>query len=191
MLLRAIVLAMALVVAGAGCATVTVSEPDQRREIAALAEHLATLSPAVNPVEATNAAVAAVRYPLELARAWDATPPALYNNMLVNAGIHPRGLCYQWADALTVKLLTLHLRTLELHRGVAGLGTMREHSSVVLTAPGQAFTNGIALDAWRHSGRLNWSPVTTDTYPWREVDLLPGYAEELQAEAEKLERRGN
>jgi hypothetical protein len=171
----------------AGCMTVRVPEAKQEKEIAALAGKLSGLSPQVNPAEAQRAAEAAVRYPLQLAREWHATRPAVINNVLINSGIHSRGLCYQWADALTVKLLTLHLQTLEMHRGVAHLGTKHEHSSVVLTAPGQNFTNGIALDAWRHCGRLNFSPVLTDNFPWKEVELIPSYREELGTAAEKLE----
>ena len=57
----------------------------------------------------------------------------------------------------------------------------------ILTAPGQNFTNGLALDAWRNCGKINISPVTADRYAWQEVDLIPGYAEELKAVAEKLE----
>jgi hypothetical protein len=169
-----------------GCTTVYVPEANQRAEITALATKLCQLAPAVDAAEATNAAEAAVRYPLQLARQYHATPPAIINNMFINAGLHPRGLCFQWADDLTVKLMTLHLRTLELHRGVAQLGTRREHSCVVLTAPGQNFTNGIALDAWRYCGRLNWSPVPTDDYAWKEVYLIPSYQEELQAAERKL-----
>ncbi len=170
-----------------GCLTVRVPEAKQQTEIAALTEKLASLSAQVNPDEAQRAADAAVRYPLQLAREWHATPPAVINNVLINSGIHSRGLCFQWADDLTAKLMTLHLQTLELHRGVAHLGTKHEHSSVVLTAPGQPFNEGIALDAWRHCGRLNWSPVLTDKYPWKEVELIPSYREELRAAAEKLE----
>ena len=169
-----------------GCTTVRVPEAKQQQEVAALTENLRSLSPAVTRTDAAQAADAAVRYPLQLALAYHATPPAVMNNMLINAGIHPRGLCFQWADDLTVKLMTLHLRTLELHRGVARLGTSHEHSCVVLTAPGQNFTNGIALDAWRDCGRLHWSPVPADHYAWQEVDLMPGYQTELQAAAEKL-----
>lgn len=169
-----------------GCTTVKVSDAKQNAEIAALTRELAALSPAVNPTEALRAADAAVRYPLLLAQKWRATPPAIFNNTLINCGLHPRGLCYQWADDLTVKLLARQLHTLEIHRGVAKLGTRHEHSCVVLTAPGQNFTNGIALDAWRNCGKLNWSPVTTDKYAWQEVDLPTDYAAELQAAAEKL-----
>lgn len=174
-----------------GCATVRMPEAGQAAGARDLAAALRELSPAVDPGEARQAADAAVRYPLELAREWRATPPAIFNNILINAGIHPRGLCYQWADALTEELLTLKLRTLELHRGVARLGTPREHSCVVLTAPGQAFTNGIALDAWRACGRLHWAPVTRDAYPWREVALTPAYRAELAAEARQLEQTQN
>jgi hypothetical protein len=170
----------------AGCLTVKVSEVKQNSEIAVLTDKLTALSPAVDRVEALRAADVAVRYPLLLAQAWRATPPATLNNALVNCGLHPRGLCYQWADELTVKLLTLRLRTLTIHRGVAKLGTRREHSCVVLTAVGQNFTNGIALDAWRDSGKLNFSPVTTDKYAWKEVELPADYANELQSAAEKM-----
>jgi hypothetical protein len=177
-----IIFAAALV---CGCATVNVPEARQQSESAALADQLRDLSPQVDPVEAQRAAGAAVRYPLQLAREWHATPPAIFNNMLVNAGIHPRGLCFQWADALTVKLMTLDLRTLELHRGVADLGGSHEHSCVVLTAPGQNFTNGVALDAWRQCGKLHWSPVTQDKYVWHEVELTSRYKDELRASAGK------
>lgn len=183
---RLVILFAAGLVFFTGCATVNEPETKLKAESAALAEKLHALSPSVDSGEAALAADAAVRYPLQLAREWRATPPAIFNNMLINSGVHPRGLCFQWADALTVKLISLKLRTLELHRGVARLGTRREHSCVVLTAPGQSFTNGIALDAWRHCGRLNWSPVPTDQYAWEEVALTPDYQKELQAAAEKL-----
>lgn len=170
-----------------GCTTVREPAAKQQSEAVALAQALRGLSPQVNLAEAGRAADVAVRYPLQLAQEYHAIRPAIFNNMLINWGIHPRGLCYQWADDLTAKLMTLHLQTLVLHRGVARLGTRREHSCVVLTAPGQNFTNGIALDAWRYAGRLNWSPVITDKYAWHEVILPPSYQEDLRNAAEKLE----
>jgi len=170
-----------------GCMTANVPEAKQKTEVTALAMDFRALSPKVDMGEAQRAADAAVRYPLILAHEYHATPPAIVNNMLVNAGVHPRGLCFEWADDLTVKLMTLHLRTLDLHRGVARLDTKREHSCVVVTAAGQNFTNGVALDAWRHCGKLNWSPVAADKYPWREVFLSPDLEGELRAAAGKLE----
>lgn len=172
-----------------GCATRQISEPEKQVRIAALTEDFCRLSPKVDPAEAHRAADAAVRYPLELAVEWHAVRPAWYNNLLINAGIHPRGLCYQWADDLTMKLMSLHLQTLELRRGVARLGTPREHSSVVVAAPGQNFTNGIALDAWHYAGKVHWAPVPQDDYPWKEVYLVPAYRNYLQAGADKLEKQ--
>ncbi len=169
-----------------GCTTVRVPEARQKSEVIALAEKFRSLSPQVDSAEAERTADAAIRYPLQLARQYHATRPAVVNNVLINAGIHERGLCFQWADDLTAKLMTLHLRTLELHRGVAKLGTKHEHSCVVVTASGRNFTNGLALDAWRYAGRLHWSSVLTDEYAWQEVDLIPSYQAELRAAAEKL-----
>jgi hypothetical protein len=88
--------------------------------------------------------------------------------------LRDRGLCFQWADDLSAKLDCLHLRTLKVRRGAARLETRREHSSVVLTAPGQAFDQGIVLDSWRHSGRLHWCGVREDKYPWIEVEVVAG-----------------
>jgi hypothetical protein len=48
---------------------------------------------------------------------------------------------------------------------------MHEHNSVVVTAKGQPFQQGLVLDAWRHSGRLHWTPVIADRYPWEEGEL--------------------
>jgi hypothetical protein len=94
-------------------------------------------------------------------------------NVLVNAGLKQRGLCFHWAEDLSARLEALNLRTLEVHRGVARLETRREHSSVVLTARSQPFPEGIVLDAWRHSGRLYWNYVTADKYPWIRVEVIP------------------
>jgi hypothetical protein len=141
----------------------------------------------VDANEARQVAAVSIRYPLQLAGEWHVTPPALFNNVLINWGMHPRGLCYQWADDLTAKLITLHLQTLELHRGIAYQYKLREHSSVVLTAPGQTFTNGIVLDAWRDCGRLHSAAVTTDKYPWQEIPLNQNRQKDINAAVQKLE----
>lgn len=104
----------------------------------------------------------------QLARDYRVVGPPLFHNFLVNIGVRQRGLCFQWARDLFAKLQQIPLRTLELRWGAARAGTWREHNCVVVTAKGQPFETGIVLDAWRHSGRLFWSPVKTDHYPWIE-----------------------
>jgi hypothetical protein len=143
------------------------------------------LSPAVAPAEATLAAETAYSYSAELAKEYRVVRPAILHNVLVNLGVRKRGLCFQWADDLSAKLESLHLRTLRVRRGVARLETRREHSAVVLTAPGQAFDQGIVLDAWRHSGRLCWRPVNEDKYPWIEVEVI------AEGEAEASRQSGH
>ena len=150
-----------------GCASATGSPKD-------LANRLCGLSPTIDPAEATLTAETAYSYSLQLAKEYRVVRPALFHNILVNWGIRQRGLCFQWADDLSAKLQTLHLRSFDMHRGVANLDTRHEHSSVVLTAVGQPFDKGIALDAWRHSGHLVWVGVKEDPdYPWIEVEVLP------------------
>ncbi len=152
----------------AGCATPRATETSARH----LAQRLCALTNTVAADEATLLAATAHSYSLELARQYRAVRPAILHNVLVNMGLRKRGLCFQWADDLYAKLQSLRLRTLDLHRAVARLDTRREHSSVVVTARGQPFEEGIVLDAWRHSGRLYWGEVKRDPHPWIEVRLV-------------------
>jgi hypothetical protein len=99
--------------------------------------------------------------------------PPLFHNFLVNIGLKERGLCYHWAEDLLTRLEALRLATLEFRWGNARAGTLREHNTVVVTAQDQPFDQGIVLDAWRHSGRLHWTHVNADRYPWKEVILTP------------------
>lgn len=165
-----VVLSLALpLFLAAGC----VSPGHRSSPPAGLAECLRQLDPSVDASEAALAAETACSYSAELGREYRVVWPPIWHNFLVNIGLRKRGLCYQWADDLSAKLETLHLCTLELHRGVARLDTPREHSSVVLTAWGQPFDQGIVLDAWRHSGRLYWAGVKQDKYPWIRVVVVP------------------
>jgi len=171
--------AAACLVGLAGCASPRSGESPA----ANLADRLEVLSPTVAPAEATLAAETAYSYSAELANEYRVVRPAILHNVLVNLGLRKRGLCFQWADDLSAKLESLHLRTLKVRRGVARLETRREHSSVVLTAPGQAFDQGIVLDAWRHSGHLYWCPVKEDKYPWTEVEVIA--EAEMQSQASR------
>ncbi len=170
-----------------GCSTAHLSERQINDRAAALTKEITALCSCINTNEAVRTANTSIRYPLELARQYHAMRPAVVNNVFINMGLHPRGLCYQWADDLTAKLMTLHLQTVQLHRGVAALATPHEHSCVVITAPGQKFDQGIALDAWRHAGELAWSIVHKDKFKWKEVELTLEYQHELRNMADKLE----
>ncbi len=140
-------------------------------EVRALRLAFTGLAPTVRNEEAERVAGCAYEYPRTLASNYRVVRPALLHNFLVNSGLRQRGLCYEWAEDLLALLQTFNLESLELHWGIARADTAREHNIVVVTARGQPFDQGIALDPWRRSGRLVWSPVIADKYPWVEGQL--------------------
>src|SRR5437588_5543297 len=133
-----------------------------------LRNRIVALSPSVRADEAQRLAQCAYATAGQLRHNYGVIGPPLFHNFLVNLGIRKRGLCFQWAEDLLVQLDALKLRNLELHWAEAWAGSWREHNCVVVTAKGQPFRQGIILDCWRHSGRLFWSPLATDHYPWIE-----------------------
>jgi hypothetical protein len=135
-----------------------------------LSAELAALSSAVSRQEADLVARRAYAVSAKLARDYRVIGPPLFHNFLVNSGIRQRGLCFQWTEDLMRELHAMRLKTVELHWATARGGTLREHNSVVVTARGQPFTEGVVLDAWRHSGRLFWGRLAADHYPWRQDD---------------------
>ncbi len=142
-------------------------QEDEARRAAELEAALLALGEGVDRAEARALAVAAHDASRRLAAAYRVAPPARWHNLLVQLGARERGLCYHWAEDLLRHLKPLGLRTLELHWGVAHRGSdLREHNSVVVTAAGRPFAEGLVLDPWREAGRLVWVRVREDRYPW-------------------------
>jgi hypothetical protein len=152
-----------------GCAHVP--RVAEASEVRSLQLALMSLGPTVREEEAHCVARGAYDYSQILAVRYGTVRPALLHNFLVNSGFRKRGLCYEWARDLLGELQTCHVDSLELHWGVSRAGTSREHNSLVITALARPFQEGIVLDPWRRSGRLVWSPVCADKYPWVEGDL--------------------
>jgi hypothetical protein len=157
--------------AGAGQRQSAISCRVPSRDLAAataLAEQIAALSPRVRRREAGRLAQCAYATAHRLKEQYGMIWPPLLNNVLVNTGIKKRGLCFQWAGDLLVRLDGLKLATLELRWGEAQVGTQHESNCIVVTAKGQPFKTGIVLDGWRHCGHLYWGPVSTDEEHWVE-----------------------
>ena len=152
---------------GAQARSTPVSQ-EEAVEAKALGECLAALSATVRRDEAQRLAKVAYASSRRLAREYRSAGPPLFHNFLVNVGVKERGLCHEWARDLGNELAGLELRTLVLRWGIARAGTLREHNCVVVTARSQSFRKGIVLDSWRRSGRLFWTRVAEDRYPWRE-----------------------
>ena len=141
----------------------------------------------VSEEEAALLADTSVRHAAALARSYRMVRPIEIHNTLVNLGLRKRGLCYQTAEDMYVRLRDLDLKTLRLHWGVAHKGDLwLEHSGVIVTARDRPFAEGLVIDAWRHSGRLRWARVAEDRYPWVRMfkSKFPELREEAVAEAQ-------
>ncbi len=155
-----------------GAATTFPSPPPAPVEqaIAALTRDLLALGPGVTEEEASRFARTAILSARRLATEYRAVRPAWVQNVLVNWGLKPRGLCYQWAEDLHRCLATLPHRQLALRPVVARRGTSREHNALVVYLIHRPPESGLVLDAWRRGGRLYWAPLRADKYPWTLAD---------------------
>ncbi len=166
-----------------GCASAPIARHWIELQSAALRDQLVQLDKGVDASEAERLADAAVEQSAILAQRFRAVRPAWLGNYLVNLRLRDRGLCYDWANGLYLRLHELGLRSLELHLAVARMDTKHEHNCIVVTAHRQRFADGVVLDAWRHSGRLWFGDVSTDKYPWQPLprDRVPPELEKLLA----------
>ncbi|RKF12939.1 hypothetical protein D6850_15665 [Roseovarius spongiae] len=148
--------------------------PGTPGEIAALAAEIRGLGPEVDPEEAQRAARIAYGHTFTLAKQYQITDGPLIHNTKVNMGTKPRGLCWHWAHDMEKRLKQERFQTLDLHRAIANSQNWRlEHSTAIISARGDDFTDGIVLDPWRKGGVLTWMPVRDDTrYGWEDRRLV-------------------
>lgn len=154
-----------------GCAKAPLGGPPTASmdEVAELTRGIGALGDEVDPEEAARAARIAFQYSQQLAIEYQVSDPPLIHNMKVNAGLRPRGLCYQWADDMEARLQQENFRTLTLHRAIANSQNpvLIEHSTVIVSRRGDGQDQGVVVDPWRNGGVLYWSPTLTDEkYKW-------------------------
>ncbi|MGD8523176.1 MAG: hypothetical protein PVF56_18660 [Desulfobacterales bacterium] len=136
----------------------------------ALEDDLGALNHHSDSNEARRVAETALRASVFLTDEYRLVRPPILHNLLVQMGLRDRGLCYHWTEDLMYLLHTIELKNYQLRWGVAYRGSnLREHNTVVITANGQPFEDGLVLDPWRYSGKLYWVVVKDDSYPWKEL----------------------
>ena len=141
-----------------------------RQTAEALENDLVALNHGSARTEARKLAETALQASTFLTEEYELVRPPVMHNIFVQMGWRDRGLCYQWTEDLMSHLMALQLKSYQLRWGVAHRGSdLREHNTVVVTANGQSFEDGLVLDPWRNSGRLYWVVVKKDTYPWKEL----------------------
>lgn len=91
---------------------------------------------------------------------------AFLNNVLIRADLKGRGFCYHYTEDIFSALANLPWNHFEFHWGEAHAKTVWENNALVITAMGQPFETGIALDPWRSASRPQWQRVADDHYPW-------------------------
>ena len=161
---RLLILVLGLLFAGCSTPSGTTSG-----DVAGLTRAIQNLSPDVDPQEAARAAQIAHDYALQLRAEYRVTDPAIIHNAKVINGFREKGLCNDWAQAMTTRLKQESFRTLDLHWVTSPPTAFRIiHHSALISAKGDPMDEGIILDPWRNSGVLFWAPVRKDTkYNWR------------------------
>lgn len=104
-----------------------------------------------------------------ISQKYEVAGSALIQNFLINRGIKKKGFCYHYVDDLRKALSKTAWKHFELRWGTAWEGDFRENNSLVITAKGRPFDEGIAIDAWRTAGKPFWTPVKGDRFPWVEA----------------------
>lgn len=149
--------------------TVLLKSADDKlqKKMIALQKALQSLSPEVSEEESRAFSHAAVLYPHYLAQHYKLVSPPKLHNFLITVGLKERGYCYHWAGDLMRYLEKQKFKSFDLYRAVVEQGNFGEHNAVVVTAKGQAFSEGIILDAWRDSSDLFFEKVREDReYIW-------------------------
>lgn len=105
----------------------------------------------------------------ELSQKWRVGGSALFNNFLINHGLKEKGFCFHYVEELEKALGKISPKHFDMHEVSAWAGTFRENNALVLTAKGEGFESGIAIDAWRRGGRPFWTNVKGDRFPWQKA----------------------
>jgi len=161
---------LCVVMLWSSCAPVPENSSARHQRVEALACALQSLSPQVETREARQVAGVAVNTSAQLRGKYHENLTPWVHNVEVYWGIKERGYCYQYANDLYAALIQMHAPHLQFHFIHARRGEMFEHNALSVTARGEPWHSGIALDAWRNAGVLAFVPVKGDKYPWELSD---------------------
>jgi len=105
----------------------------------------------------------------DLSQEYRVTGYAQFQNFLVMTGVREKGLCYHYVSDIRKVLRRREWNHFSMHWGEAWAKTFRENNALVITATGEPFESGIAVDSWRAAGKPFWTMVKGDRYPWVEA----------------------
>lgn len=137
-----------------------------KRELLSLHTPSDGLHPEIDS-EADHIALEIITIMARYRKKWHMINSALFNNVLINIGVKKKGFCWHWVQTFVDALRPVHFKHFDTHWGVAYEGRYRENNALVITRDGADFESGLAIDAWRSSGRPFWRLVQKDRFPWK------------------------
>lgn len=141
------------------------------QEIKSLKNSLVGLHGAVPRTDVVTEADAIAKNVLEtlyaLSQRWN-VGSAIFTNFLINLGLKEKGFCYHYVAKLRRSLLNRAWNRFDVRWGTAWEFSFRESNTLVITAKGRPFEEGLVIDPWRTAGRPFWTPVKGDRFPWVE-----------------------
>lgn len=131
-----------------------------------LAIQLQTLDKRLDTKQAQSISINVLAVSKEIKEEFDPLPFPWFNNLLVNVGLKEKGLCWEYRDALLLKLKP-KVAPLTLLPVVANINKLNEHNAVVIASKDTKFQDTLLVDLWRKSGELYIIKVSDDRkYKW-------------------------
>ena len=151
-----------------GC-TFTTPQPSSNDTKTRLTTLLSSLDSRTPQAESYRLASDIICRSAALEQAFDRTENPYFHNFLVNIGVKKQGLCYHFSDGLYTYLIQGHYPHFAFHLAGAHIREYwREHNTLVVTAKGQPFEEGIVVDPWRKQGQVFVSRLKDDrAYVWK------------------------
>ena len=118
-------------------------------------------------IEAETLAGVIVKRIMELQDEYDVALFRGFQNLLVKLGLRKKGFCFHWTQDLLQTIFGKEWSYFDFYWAGAYVHGLREHNVVVIVKKGDSLEKGILMDPWRHGGRLYWTDVARDHYPWK------------------------
>lgn len=121
-----------------------------------------------------------------IARLDDPVLPGWFNNMLVNAGMQDRGLCWHYQHDLYRELRRKPLHYFRVGCCVRDRNKRPEHNCVYVTARNLAWPDCIILDPWIWNGHLKLLPPEDIDEDWEDLPEMTNRLAEVYPENHRM-----
>lgn len=160
---------------GISCAPQPELEAARRDRAQSLTRTIVGMDPSTGRGDAEEFATQAVELASRQREEWGVVLTPWLHNGLVNLGLKPAGLCYEWANSLHLQLHENVPPDLKMTLVKSNPGSMREHHAISLHQRKRPWSDGILLDAWEKAGILVHMPIQESERNWEYEAEKPYY----------------